>query len=160
MPKQAVIVSKDSLKYTPLGPFMMLSGSVFINRGNSAAAVKRLDEAGNLIKHNKVSTWIFPEGTRHLSPKSDMLPLKKGGFHLAIGAGIPIIPIVVENYYHIYHSGFFGEGTIKVKGKRPCNSWGRASLMNFSASSSSNPHCWPYSQGRRRPRCARSRTDG
>jgi lysophosphatidate acyltransferase len=96
---------------------MLLSGTVFINRGNNAQAVKSLDDAGNLIKKNKISTWMFPEGTRHLSAKSDMLPLKKGGFHLAVSAGIPIIPIVVENYYHIYHSGLFGEGTIKVRGK-------------------------------------------
>ncbi|KAJ2917478.1 hypothetical protein MD484_g2923, partial [Candolleomyces efflorescens] len=115
MPKQTSIISKESIKYSPLGPFMILSGTVFINRGNNAQAVKSLDDAANLIKKNKISTWIFPEGTRHLSAKSDMLPLKKGGFHLAVSAGIPIIPIVVENYYHIYHSGTFGEGVIKVR---------------------------------------------
>ncbi|RXW25460.1 hypothetical protein EST38_g423 [Candolleomyces aberdarensis] len=115
MPKQTSIISKESIKYSPLGPFMLLSGTIFINRGNNAQAVKSLNDAGNLIKKNKISTWIFPEGTRHLSAKSDMLPLKKGGFHLAVAAGIPIIPIVVENYYHIYHSGVFGEGKIKVK---------------------------------------------
>lgn len=115
MPKQATIVSKDSLKYSPLGPFMIMSGSIFINRGNNAAAVASLNAAGNLIKKDKISTWIFPEGTRHLSSESNMLPLKKGGFHLAVSAGIPIIPIVVENYYHIYHKGVFNEGKIRVK---------------------------------------------
>ncbi|TEB30103.1 1-acyl-sn-glycerol-3-phosphate-acyltransferase [Coprinellus micaceus] len=103
MPKQTTMVSKDSLKYTPLGPFMIMSGSVFVNRGNNAAA------------KNKISTWMFPEGTRHLSKESNMLPLKKGGFHLAVSAGIPIIPIVVENYWHLYHQGVFNEGKIRVK---------------------------------------------
>lgn len=115
MPKQTSIVSKESIKYTPIGPFMILSGSVFINRGNNAAAVRSLTNAGNLMKKEKISTWMFPEGTRHLAAESSMLPLKKGGFHLAISAGIPIIPIVVENYYHLYHHGVFNEGVIKVK---------------------------------------------
>lgn len=117
MPKQTSIVSKESIKYTPIGPFMILSGSVFINRGNNAAAVRSLTNAGNLMKKEKISTWMFPEGTRHLAAESSMLPLKKGGFHLAISAGIPIIPIVVENYYHLYHHGVFNEGVIKVKSK-------------------------------------------
>ncbi|KAF6762066.1 1-acylglycerol-3-phosphate O-acyltransferase [Ephemerocybe angulata] len=115
MPKQTTIVSKESLKFSPLGPFMAMSGTVFLNRGNNVKAVKSLNDAGNLIKKDKISTWIFPEGTRHLSPESDMLPLKKGGFHLAVTAGIPIIPIVVENYHHLYHHGVFNEGVIKVK---------------------------------------------
>jgi len=29
-----------------------------------------------------------------------MLPLKKGAFHLALVAGVPIVPIVIENYQH------------------------------------------------------------
>jgi lysophosphatidate acyltransferase len=117
MPKQTTMVSKDSLKYTPLGPFMIMSGSVFVNRGNNAAAVASLSAAGNVMKKNKISTWMFPEGTRHLSKESNMLPLKKGGFHLAVSAGIPIIPIVVENYWHLYHQGVFNEGKIRVKGQ-------------------------------------------
>ncbi|KAG2013249.1 1-acylglycerol-3-phosphate O-acyltransferase [Coprinopsis cinerea AmutBmut pab1-1] len=114
-PKQASIVSKKSLQFSPLGPFMTMSGAVFIDRGNNSRAVKSLNDAGNLIKKLKISIWMFPEGTRHLSEKNEMLPLKKGGFHLAINAGIPIVPIVAENYHHLYHKGFFGEGVIKVK---------------------------------------------
>jgi len=62
---------------------------------------------------------MFPEGTRFLSKEPDMLPLKKGGFHLAVNAGIPIIPIVVENYWHIYRPGVFGSGIVKIRVLHP-----------------------------------------
>ena len=66
----------------------------------------------------KTSLLMFPEGTRFLSKEPDMLPLKKGGFHLAVNAGIPIIPIVVENYWHLYRPGVFESGIVKIRGKK------------------------------------------
>jgi lysophosphatidate acyltransferase len=107
MPKQTAIMAKRSLQYTPLGPFMSLSGTIFIDRGNSASAFRSIDAAGETMKRTKTSLWMFPEGTRHLSKEVTMLPLKKGGFHLAINAGIPVTPIVCENYWHIYRKGVF-----------------------------------------------------
>jgi lysophosphatidate acyltransferase len=117
MPKQTAIMAKRSLQYTPLGPFMSLSGTIFIDRGNSVSAFRSIDVAGEKMKRTKTSLWMFPEGTRHLSKEATMLPLKKGGFHLAINAGIPVTPIVCENYWHIYRKGVFESGTMKVRGK-------------------------------------------
>ena len=110
-------MAKTSLKYTPLGPFMILAGNIFIDRGNSARAVRSVEAAGQRMKKEGLSLWIYPEGTRHMSESPDMLPFKKGGFHLAINAGIPIVPIVIENYWRIYHKGVFETGVIKVKSK-------------------------------------------
>lgn len=70
------------------------------------------------MKKLGTSLWMFPEGTRHCQEVPDMLPLKKGGFHLAVQAGIPIVPIVAENYWRMYHHGVFEEGRMKVRGKR------------------------------------------
>jgi hypothetical protein len=109
-------MAKKSLQYTPLGPFMTMSGAIFVDRGKSAHAVRSLADAGETMKKLKISLMMFPEGTRTSSEISDMLPLKKGGFHLAIQAGIPIIPIVTENYWRLYHKGVFGEGSIKTRG--------------------------------------------
>ena len=64
----------------------------------------------------QVSLWVFPEGTRHLSKESDLLPFKKGGFHLAIQAGVPIVPVVCENYWSIYHKGVLTDGNLRIKG--------------------------------------------
>ncbi|KAG6810745.1 hypothetical protein H0H92_010489 [Tricholoma furcatifolium] len=115
MPKQTSIMSKRSLQFTPLGPFMTMSGAIFVDRGNNARAVRSLAAAGELMKSKQVSLWMFPEGTRTSKEEPDMRPLKKGGFHLAMQAGFPIIPIVTENYWRMYHKGVFDTGVIKVR---------------------------------------------
>ncbi|TFK70972.1 acyltransferase-domain-containing protein [Pluteus cervinus] len=115
MPKRATIMAKESLLYTPLGPFMKLSGSIFVNRGNHERALASLAAAARKIKAERVSLWIFPEGTRTLKETPDIMPLKKGGFHLAVQAGIPIIPVVVENYWSLYKPGWFTRGTLRVR---------------------------------------------
>ncbi|KAF9067672.1 1-acyl-sn-glycerol-3-phosphate-acyltransferase, partial [Rhodocollybia butyracea] len=114
MPKRTSIMAKKSLQYTPLGPFMVMSGAIFIDRGNNTRAVRSLTAAGQLMKDRNISLWVYPEGTRHLSPEPELLPFKKGAFHLAIQAGIPIVPIVTENYWKIYRQGFFGTGVVKI----------------------------------------------
>ncbi|KAF9478391.1 1-acylglycerol-3-phosphate O [Pholiota conissans] len=124
MPKKTAIMAKKSLQFTPLGPFMTLSGTIFIDRGNSARAFRSIDAAGEKMKAERTSLWMFPEGTRHLSKEPDMLSLKKGGFHLALNAGIPITPIVTENYWHLYHKGVFGSGTITVRVLPPVTTTG------------------------------------
>jgi len=115
-PKQASIMAKKSIRWYPaLGIFMSLSGTVFVDRGNSAKAHRSLEEAGEGMKARRTSLFIFAEGTRHSKEEPDLLPFKKGAFHLAVKGGIPIIPVVVENYWRLYHKGVFGTGTIKVK---------------------------------------------
>lgn len=62
--------------------------------------------------------FIFPEGTRSASPVPSLLPFKKGAFHLAVQAGLPIVPIVCENYAHVYHSKArrFDAGEVVIRG--------------------------------------------
>ncbi|KAF8827256.1 hypothetical protein HHX47_DHR5000997 [Lentinula edodes] len=115
MPKRTSIMAKNSLQYTPLGPFMIMSGAVFIDRGNNARAVRSLEAAGQLMKNRKISLWMYPEGTRHMSKEPDLLPFKKGAFHLALQSGIPVVPIITENYWRIYQEGFFGTGVVKIR---------------------------------------------
>lgn len=118
-PKQASIMAKKSIQWNPvLGPFMNLSGTVFIDRGNSAQAHRSLEAAGEGMKARKTSLFIFAEGTRHSEEKPNLLPFKKGAFHLAVKGGIPIVPVVCENYWRLYHNGVFGTGTIKIRGTR------------------------------------------
>jgi lysophosphatidate acyltransferase len=47
-----------------------------------------------------------------------LLPFKKGAFHLAVQAGVPIVPVVVANYSDVlYLQGWrFNSGTIPMKG--------------------------------------------
>jgi len=121
-PKHCSVTAKRSLKYIPfLGWFMALSGTVFIDRGNRKSAIAAFDGAVQEIKGNKQSVWIFPEGTRSYYSKPDLLPFKKGAFHLAIQAGVPIVPVVVQNYSHVLHlqDRTFEPGVINVKVLEP-----------------------------------------
>ncbi|KAJ6610357.1 hypothetical protein B0H10DRAFT_2166065 [Mycena sp. CBHHK59/15] len=102
-------------RFYAAGPFMTMSGAVFIDRGNSARAMRSLDAAVNLMRSLRISLWMYPEGTRYSSEYPDMLPFKKGGFHLAVQAGIPIIPFVTENYWRLYHKNVFDSGVIRVR---------------------------------------------
>ena len=68
---------------------------------------------------SQLSLFIFPEGTRSSSPVPSMLPFKKGPFHLAVAAQLPIVPIVCENYAPLYSSQrkYFESGDLVIKGK-------------------------------------------
>jgi len=117
-PKYTSVTAKKSLKRVPiLGWFMSLSGTVFIDRANRDSAISAMAGAADVIRKTRQSVFMFPEGTRSYYREPGLLPFKKGAFHLAIQAGVPIIPVVVENYSHIlYVQGKkFNSGTIKVK---------------------------------------------
>ncbi|KAJ5663502.1 hypothetical protein N7507_004233 [Penicillium longicatenatum] len=108
----------DSLRNIPfLGWFMWLSRTVFIDRANRETAMKAFDGAVDEMKTHQQSVFIFPEGTRSYSDEAMLLPFKKGAFHLAIRAGVPIVPVVTENYAHIMspRAWRFDAGTIRVK---------------------------------------------
>lgn len=56
---------------------------------------------------------MFPEGTRHIG--DELLPFKKGAFHVAIASQTPIQPIVVSRYYFLDSKTYkFDAGKPKV----------------------------------------------
>jgi 1-acyl-sn-glycerol-3-phosphate acyltransferase len=46
------------------------------------------------------SVLLFPEG--HRSRTGRMLPFKGGSFHIAILAGVPIVPITLKGTRHVH----------------------------------------------------------
>lgn len=116
-PAQASIMAKRELQYAPLlGQFMRLSGAVFVDRKNLKDSIKQLQQVGETMHKKKLSLWIFPEGTRSGLATPDLLPFKKGPFHLAIQAKVPVVPVVCENYNRLFDSkSRFESGTIRIK---------------------------------------------
>lgn len=121
-PPYCSVTAKKSLKHIPfLGWFMALSRTVFIDRANRETAVKAFDSAADEMRNHRQSVFIFAEGTRSYSDTPELLPFKKGAFHLALKAGVPIVPVVTENYSHVLspRNMRFEPGTIKIKGNLP-----------------------------------------
>ncbi len=88
-------VAKKSLFYIPLfGWALWITGFISIDRGNRKKAFMSIDKAAKKIASG-TSVLIFPEGTRNPEGKG-LLPFKKGAFHLALKAGVPIIPIAIK----------------------------------------------------------------
>lgn len=88
------MVAKQEMRTLPLmGPAMEAAEFIFVDRSNNAAARRALDSAKERI-HSGVNVWIAPEGTR--SPSGQLGPFKKGGFMLALSAGVPILPCTVS----------------------------------------------------------------
>jgi lysophosphatidate acyltransferase len=111
-------MAKKELMWAPLlGGYLVASGAVFVDRRNNSTAVESLKAAGDFMKKNKTSLWLFPEGTRSMRKHHDLLPFKKGAFHTAVQAGIPITPVVCENYWRLYHKGHLEGGELKIRGE-------------------------------------------
>lgn len=92
----AVTVGKKSLVWLPLfGQLYWLTGNILIDRANRTKAAGTIGQIAEQIKKNKVSVWMFPEGTR--SRGRGLLPFKTGAFHAAIAAQVPIVPIICSS---------------------------------------------------------------
>ena len=88
-------VAKKEIKSNPLvGTILDAVGTVFIDRGNHDRAVEALQPAVDSLR-NGTSFVISPEGQRSFGYK--LGPFKMGAFHIAMQAGVPIIPIVIRN---------------------------------------------------------------
>lgn len=85
-----------------------LAQFIFIDRADPQAARQSLNRAAEQI-HAGQSVMTFPEGTR--SRDGRVLPFKKGTFHLARAAGVPIVPLAIRGGRDI-----LPRGTWRVRG--------------------------------------------
>ncbi|CAK9292093.1 unnamed protein product [Gordionus sp. m RMFG-2023] len=114
-PSNCTSVAKREVVY--LGPFGALSyvtGVVYIDRKDLNSAKKTLADLAERMKIEKLKVWIFPEGTRNHG--TGILPFKKGAFHLAVQAQVPICPVVFSSYYPFYcrYEKRFNSGIVLV----------------------------------------------
>jgi len=99
-------VGKKEIKKTPfIGKTLELAGTVFIDRENASSAIEAMQPLVDAMRNAGKSVVIAPEGTRTVSPR--LAPFKKGAFHLAIQAGVPVVPIVIHNSGDVAPKGDF-----------------------------------------------------
>jgi len=99
-----IAIAKRALLLHPLGWVAWLNGTVFIDRSNRQKAIKSMNSISGLLREYGISVCVFPEGTR--SRDGRLQPFKKGAMHLAMQAGVPIVPVVIRGAHKIW--GKFG----------------------------------------------------
>ena len=100
-------IGKQEIKSeTPiLGKVLEWGGVVFIDRSNAASAIESITPLVDSMRIDGKSVVLAPEGTRTVSP--NLAPFKKGAFHIAMQAGVPMIPIVIRNAGDVAPKGDF-----------------------------------------------------
>ena len=99
-------VGKKEIKKLPvIGKVLEMGGVVMIDRANSQSAIEAMTPLVEAMRKEGKSVVLAPEGTRTISPR--LGPFKKGAFHLAMQAGVPIVPIVIRNAGDVAPKGDF-----------------------------------------------------
>lgn len=122
------VVAKREARFDPRALVgSLLLDPVYIDRSNSAQARASLAPVVERIRAG-TSLMIFPEGTR--SPTPVLGPFRKGAFHMAIEAGVPIVPIVLRNTGELLrkHSLVIHPGQIDVVVLPPETDWTRKTM--------------------------------
>ena len=115
-----MVAKHELFKIPGWGPAMRLAGFVEVDRGNRVQAIRSLQSARSALAHG-TSIWIAPEGTRGPGGP-DLLPFKRGGFHMATTAGARILPVSIVGTSAVLsaHGRHVQTGlTVKVKVHEP-----------------------------------------
>ncbi len=86
------VMKKELRKIPVFGMACEKIGHIYIDRSNTEAAIRSIQEAKSRIEPG-TSVIFFPEGTR--SRDGRLRPFKKGGFKMAMDLGIPILPVTI-----------------------------------------------------------------
>jgi 1-acyl-sn-glycerol-3-phosphate acyltransferase len=116
IPQPFHCVFKKELARIPVFGWALLSlGQIMVDRENTSLARASLAGSISGLSGNN-SILIFPEG--QVNRGGRLLPLKKGGFHLALQAGLPIVPARIEGAGKVcppVGSGRFHKGVISIE---------------------------------------------
>lgn len=115
---RGVTIGKKSLVWIPFfGIIYYLTGNILIDRNNRNKSRGTIDTVAQQIKDKNLGIWIFPEGTR--SRGRGLLPFKMGAFHMAIQAGVNIIPTVISDTHNQVKLNRWNNGDVIVETMPP-----------------------------------------
>ena len=92
------LAKAELFKIPIFGRGMRGAGYIPIDRSDRRKAIESLRTAAETVRKG-TSVMIFPEGTRSLD--GELRDFKKGGFVLAVDAGVPIVPVVISGTFAI-----------------------------------------------------------
>ena len=123
-------VAKKELQRDPaFAPLGWLAEVAFVDRANTEEAKKALEPAVEALRKGR-SLAMAPEGTRSATPR--LGAFKKGAFHVAMQAGVPMVPIVIRNAGELMpaHGVLISSGTLQVAVLPPVSTkhWSKESI--------------------------------
>jgi 1-acyl-sn-glycerol-3-phosphate acyltransferase len=89
-----LVAKKELLKVPVLGQGMGFVNIIAIDRSNPERALASMEKAREVMRAG-YSFGVFVEGTRAMP--GELLPFKKGAFHLALQTDAPIVPVAIRN---------------------------------------------------------------
>lgn len=89
-----LVAKKELLKAPVFGQGMGFVNIIAIDRTNAEKALASMEKARRVLESG-YSFGVFAEGTRALP--GELLPFKKGAFHLALQTNAPIVPVAIKN---------------------------------------------------------------
>lgn len=120
------VAKKEAANVPGFGQFFRLAGVVFVDRGrgDTREAKAALAPAVAKLREEGISLVIAPEGTRSATPR--LGPFKKGAFHIAMQAEVPVVPIVIRNAGEVMWRGSqtLKSGTVEVEVLAPVDTSG------------------------------------
>jgi len=92
--KMGLVAKKELLKVPVLGQGMGFVNIIAIDRSDPERAVASMKRARDVMDQG-FSFGVFVEGTRAMP--GELLPFKKGAFHLAMQTNAPVVPVAIKN---------------------------------------------------------------
>lgn len=89
-----LVAKKELLRVPVLGYGMGYVNILAIDRSNRERAIQTMRVATDRLR-NGISFGVFAEGKR--AGMGELLPFKKGGFYMAMEAGVAVVPVAIKN---------------------------------------------------------------
>lgn len=120
------VFKKELAKIPVFGWVLLACGQIMVDRSSAEQSRASLERALSGLSGNN-SVMIYPEGTR--SRDGSLQPFKKGGFWMALQAGLPIVPVRVSGSREVVPTDTLRvfPGTITVEIFPPIETRGKTS---------------------------------
>lgn len=111
--RTSILAKKELFRIPVFGTALRLGQIVPVDRSNRDSAIDSVRRAVEVLRSG-TSMMVYPEGTR--SRDGRLLPFKKGPFHMAMEAGVPVAPITILNTHKLWPKGKFAmkAGTVTM----------------------------------------------
>ncbi len=123
----STLIKREAFRVPLVGAAFRQVGFLPVDRARRASARQSLDEAIALVRAGH-SFVIAPEGTR--SRTGRVGPFRSGGFRIALGAGVPVVPVSVTGAAAVIAPGswLLNPGVIRIRFHEPVTVQGKEQL--------------------------------